>query len=644
VLTSIVIATYNKLEFTQQCIQSIRSYTKPGSYEIVIVDNQSTDGTVEWLQQQADIKAIYNKQNYGFPKACNQGIEVSKGDSILLLNNDTIVTENWLTNLVTCLHSSPEIGAVGAVTNNCSYGQTIPVSYQTIEEMQAFALSYNNSNQELWEERLKLIGYCMLIKKSVIDVIGLLDEQFTPGNYEDDDYSLRIRLAGNRLILCKDTFIHHFGSVSFREAPPEYMKLMQNNRYKYLEKWGYDPDRGNQFRHDFSDSINKMKDSVFRVLDISCGCGGNLLQIRNKYPQAELTGIEENVNAAHVAQIIAAVQVGNLSNVMDNLPMNYYDVILFSLSQEISIENGLTAVRQLLRENGQVITIIPNIMYFDRLKQRILGVNRSIQSDGLTYQETEQLFQQSGFSKLSITGLIPPITEKDKNFIQTIANAVELETTSSYEIVEFLVVAFSKDEALEGQAIKTLINQILTQTNLEVSLRELALKDPDEVGNLVANANNGEEEALMNNLAVQLLEIGESKVALKYLQQAYEWNQSNVYTLFNLGVTMYTLDEPELALEWFEMLPEKNEQVQTWMASIKKELNSYNDLRRQRIYLLRRIEYDLEPQNSVAELKHLLQNQIITVEDLLKDVTTEIRNQTKVIGVLADTGLMISVK
>ena len=120
---SIIILTYNQLAFTKDCIESIRKYTKPGSYELIIVDNASTDGTREWLIEQqknnTDIQVVLNEENLGFPKGCNIGISQSqKKSDILLLNNDTIVTIHWLDNLVTCLESDETIGAVGAISNH----------------------------------------------------------------------------------------------------------------------------------------------------------------------------------------------------------------------------------------------------------------------------------------------------------------------------------------------------------------------------------------------------------------------------------------------------------------------------------------------------------------------------------------------
>ncbi|MFZ5969494.1 MAG: glycosyltransferase [Bacillota bacterium] len=238
--TSIVILTFNQLHYTKLCIDSIRKYTDKGTYEIIVVDNHSTDGTVEWLEKQDDIQTIFNDENLGFPKGCNQGMQMAQGGNILLLNNDVIVTPHWLSNLTMCLYSSNTIGAVGAVTNNCSNFQTIPITYKTIEEMIPFAEKNNISNKDQWEERPRLIGFCMLMKKEVVEKIGLLDERFSPGNFEDDDYCFRMRKAGYKLMLCKDAFIHHFGSASFSKSSQEFNNILALNRKKFIDKWGFD--------------------------------------------------------------------------------------------------------------------------------------------------------------------------------------------------------------------------------------------------------------------------------------------------------------------------------------------------------------------------------------------------------------------
>ena len=235
--TSIVILTYNQLEYTKLCIESIRKFTPKDKYELIVVDNNSTDETVKWLKEQKDIKLILNSENLGVPKGYNQGINVSKGDNILLLNNDVIVTPNWLYNLDYALWSNLEIGAVGCLSNYVSNHQKINVNYKDITSMLKFAEKFNIQDYEKYEIRDKLIGFCFLVKKEIVDKIGLLDEQFFPGNYEDDDYCKRILNVNYKLLLCKDTFVHHFGSISFINNNLNYNKILKDNKIKFNNKW-----------------------------------------------------------------------------------------------------------------------------------------------------------------------------------------------------------------------------------------------------------------------------------------------------------------------------------------------------------------------------------------------------------------------
>jgi GT2 family glycosyltransferase len=224
--TSIIILSYNNIWYTRGCIESIRLNTEPESYELIVVDNNSTDGTCDWLLQQSDIKCILNSENAGFPKGCNQGItEANPQNDILLLNNDTVVTTNWLTNLHSCLYSGQEIGAVGSVTNSCSNFQVMVYPYSGLAELAAFAQKNNISDSSRWEERLRLVGFCMLIKNVALKKIGLLDEIYSPGNFEDDDFCLRLRQGGYRLMLCHDSFIHHYGSATFGSENTKYANL-----------------------------------------------------------------------------------------------------------------------------------------------------------------------------------------------------------------------------------------------------------------------------------------------------------------------------------------------------------------------------------------------------------------------------------
>ncbi len=113
VKTSIIILTYNELELTKKCLASIERYTDKDKIELIIVDNGSSDGTREYISNLPDVKVILNEKNLGFAKGCNQGIEAAGGENLLFLNNDTMVTKNWLTSMLRVLYHSEKAGMVG---------------------------------------------------------------------------------------------------------------------------------------------------------------------------------------------------------------------------------------------------------------------------------------------------------------------------------------------------------------------------------------------------------------------------------------------------------------------------------------------------------------------------------------------------
>lgn len=238
--TSIIILTLNNSDLTKLCIESIRKHTKE-HYELIIVDNGSTDDTVGYLKKQSDIQAIYNHQNAGFAKGCNQGAAIATGDNLLFLNNDTIVTENWLTNMLKVLYSNELIGIVGPVSNKCSGRQQVRASYPDFSEgLENFARERCKKYSGVTRYSSRLIGFCLLIKKHVWDEVGPFDEQFGMGNFEDDDLCLRVLEAGYMSMIVKDSFIHHFDHSTFQSLKVNYAFLLKQNRKKAQEKWGAD--------------------------------------------------------------------------------------------------------------------------------------------------------------------------------------------------------------------------------------------------------------------------------------------------------------------------------------------------------------------------------------------------------------------
>lgn len=235
-LTSIIIATHNQLEYTRMCLDSIRlRIDEP--FELIVVDNGSTDGTVEYLSTQPDVRLICNSDNRGFPAAVNQGLKVSQGENLLLLNNDVIVTTGWLRRQLDALHSEDSIGLVGPVSNNISGPQQISVSYSRLEELDGFAWDWGKRYHQVKTPVERLVGFCLVFTREVMNAIGLLDEQFGVGCFEDDDYCRRAMAAGYRCVIAGDAFVHHFGSRTFVGSGQDLGKILESNQKIYNEKW-----------------------------------------------------------------------------------------------------------------------------------------------------------------------------------------------------------------------------------------------------------------------------------------------------------------------------------------------------------------------------------------------------------------------
>ena len=256
-VVSIIALSYNQLQYTKTFIESVLKFTK-ASFELIIVDNASDKDTVQYLRDTGKsddrINVIFNKENTGFPKGVNQAIKVAKGNYILIANNDIIVTDGWLERMIEVAESEEDIGLVGPLSNSVSGVQLDKEAiYKSIEGMHVYAAELKKKNKEKSFEFPRVAFLCTLIKRNVINKLGGLDERFSPGNFEDDDFCLRTQLAGYKTVIVQDVFIHHFGSKSFTaEGTRKYAEQLDINKKIFVDKWGADPEeiwlKGKEFK------------------------------------------------------------------------------------------------------------------------------------------------------------------------------------------------------------------------------------------------------------------------------------------------------------------------------------------------------------------------------------------------------------
>ncbi|RKO65548.1 glycosyltransferase family 2 protein [Desulfofundulus salinus] len=266
-LTSIIIPTRNQLSLTVLCLENIIKYT-PEPVEIIVVDNGSTDGIREYLRSVSEIRLLENGRNLGFAAACNRGLAVARGDYLLLLNNDTLVTPGWLSGLISHLKKYPGAGLVGPLSNCGGVTQTMPVAPPSLDRLEEFSRRLALQNRGQCRPVPVLSGFCLLFTRRVLNTIGGLDPRFNPGNFEDDDFCLRARLAGFVLLVAADVFVYHFGQRTFTGEGMDYRAALQTGWEKFRLKWKLPPNFPPEKRHTSPLILNQAFDPCRHMIPL----------------------------------------------------------------------------------------------------------------------------------------------------------------------------------------------------------------------------------------------------------------------------------------------------------------------------------------------------------------------------------------
>jgi len=233
--------SWNAPEYTEAAVSSIVRCTRV-PHEIIVVDNGSREETRARLARLENVRIVYNERNLGFATGCNQGAAIARGTHVVWLNNDVIVTDGWLDALLALHDQRATIGMTVPVSNNVHGHQRIPDAPADVARLSAFAAERAARLRGRWYRADVAMGLCMCIRREVIDEIGGMDPRYAVGNFEDIDYCVRTRAAGYEIAVCEDSFIHHFGSVSFRANSVDYEGQSTSNFKQFVERWNVRPD------------------------------------------------------------------------------------------------------------------------------------------------------------------------------------------------------------------------------------------------------------------------------------------------------------------------------------------------------------------------------------------------------------------
>lgn len=291
-LVSIYVLAYNNLEkYTKGCIESILRYTEDINYELILVDNGSSDGTYEYFKsiKHSKKKIIRITKNLGAAYSSPLIFKEAMGKYLVAIANDILVTKNWLSNMLKCAESDMRIGMVNPVLDFVTNLQSIDLKYDNLEDMQKKAEKYNISDSTKWHERLRLITLGTLFRKECLDIIGYVDYGFIH-HYADDDLTFRVRRAGYKAILCKDTFISHRGGESDKGIETELSGMYKGKNFFEDKYYGISTEDASNYEPTMISFIeaDKLDNKIYSVLGIDTLCGTPILELKNKLREGRI--------------------------------------------------------------------------------------------------------------------------------------------------------------------------------------------------------------------------------------------------------------------------------------------------------------------------------------------------------------------
>lgn len=375
---TVIVTGYNRIEKTKRCVESVLKYTSDVDYDLILIDNGSSDGTFEYFKtvEHDKLRIIRLNKNRGLaPPACLLNLNWF-ANYLVSVPNDLIVTENWLSNLLKVAKSDPKIGMVNPVSSNTSNLQYLDFEFSDYEDMQEKAKKLNVSDPRKWEERIRLITLGTLYKKECMYALGWpnADIGFTH-DFGDDDITFRVRRLGYKAILAGDTWIHHDHDIRNMEDkdPVKFAESINSGRQNFMDKYfGIDAwdDVNNYVFPILNDHIAKPKNNKdVRILGVDVKCGTPILDIKNRIRrfgafEAETSAFFEDSKYDIDLRTICSGSVicKNIDYLYNSFAPDYFDYIIIDryINEYYAPSSVIQDAYSLLKKGGQLFVKLKN--------------------------------------------------------------------------------------------------------------------------------------------------------------------------------------------------------------------------------------------------------------------------------------------
>lgn len=396
---NILMIAHDQQALLEQGIEVLKLFAEVRDEEIIIVDNASSDGTREWLENQKAYKYLICDEGLeSFAVIINTAMkEFEIEDDILVLTPNYVILPNSLREMQRVLQSEVSIGAVSATMIKCG-GEGAGKDFLS-------AVDYVQKKQEICanQQMLGLPFGAILIKYRMYQELKGFDENLVLPYNIMMDFLFRGILKGFQLYECGNAYFYETA------ISKDVYRVVETDTDRTIlkRKWGmkYFNYKPNPM---LLKAIRQKREDSFNVLEVGCDCGANLLGIKNIYPNVELYGVELNAHSAEIAGQVAKVLVGDIEKSENLFHGTKFDYVIFGdvLEHLNEPERMLGFCHQILKTNGKIIASIPNLMHYTVMRELLNG-NFTYTDTGLldrthihffTYKEIVKMFEVQGYA------------------------------------------------------------------------------------------------------------------------------------------------------------------------------------------------------------------------------------------------------
>ena len=439
---SIIIPVHNEYENTVKCVESIRMLADVEPLDVIVVDNASTDGLREWAQTQTDFTYVFFEDVFlPYGDVLNQVFTgMPLREYVLVLSCRFMITEGYLSSMLKTLRSHPEAGLCSGLSNG-AYSLQQTLSFQRFKQeggMPDF-FAYGFSEDAL------------LFRSNLLDKTGPFDEKLAHLTSVAKDLSLRLLRAHIPCVVCGSAFL--FAWRSEHEEPSDIRALIGNDNAALAQTWGtqYLQLLGN--RH-IVDILEEPDDKPLQVLEVGCDIGGTLFLIKQKYPHAEIRGCDISEASVNIASFSMDAFLNNIED--ENLPFEKesLDVVVFGdvLEHLHNPSRTVSYVRGLLKEDGCILTSIPNVMNIEVMKGLLhgdftyteIGLLDRTHIHLFTYNEIIRMFDETGFTIERVEHVNSDLSQDDRMLIEKLCALDPAAEPFMYQTFQYVVRARKK--------------------------------------------------------------------------------------------------------------------------------------------------------------------------------------------------------